>query len=258
MMFDELSKAEELLKNKNLDFFRVKDLTILAKYFRYRGMDWKQTENSLIDYCSTQKDIRYDDSRYYLIERAINGAKKYKLRVPVICAITKRELEEIESLNNFKAERILFVILCLTKYLDETDIVIKKKQYEEKKLICWEKSGVIFKLARYSNNFLDRNVLIGDIERAGLLKTIFNKDYTRTGVVLNIYYPDSEPVIYFNNPESVYKLYKAYKEDKLIRCAKCGISVIKNSNRQEFCERCWTNVNKEQTRNRVKKFRDNM
>ncbi len=257
MIFDELSRAEEILKNKNLDFFRIKDLTILAKYFRYNEMDWKETEAELLDYCKSQTIIKYEDSLYCLIEKAIKGAKKYKLRVPVTCAITKRELEDIESINNFKTERVFFVIMCLAKYSDATDTIINRKEYDEKKVICWEKSGVIFKLARYCNNFFDRNMIIGEIERAGFIKTIPNKNFTRSGIVLNTYYPDSEPVIYFNNPENVYKLYKAYKDGKLIKCAGCGISTIRNSNRQEFCEQCWKEKELERQRVKWHKYKEN-
>lgn len=239
MIFDELSEANNLLKNKDVDFFRIKDLTILAKYFRHVGMDWKETETNLLNFCKSQNVAKYDESRYYLIERALRGAKKYKLRVPTVCSITREELKRIETLQNPKAERILFVILCLTKYLDATDIIINKKQYDEKKLICWTKSGIIFKMARYSNNFFDRNMLLGDIERTSLIKTIFNKSSTKTGIVLNVYYPESEPIIYFNNPENVYKLYKAYKDGKIMKCSECGLTTIKNSNRQLLCDRCW-------------------
>jgi hypothetical protein len=257
LIFDELSEAKKILKNKDLEYFKISTLTILAKYFKYIGKSWKETEEELIKYCSSQNTIKFEVYDLEVISAIIKNAKKYLLRVPTMCCITEKELQEIETLNNFKTERVFFVMICLAKYFMETNTAIKPKIYENPKLIFWRGTSELFKEARYSNNFFDRNILIGDIQDKGYIETIPNEKRTKNSIVINTFYPESNPVIYFKNPDKIYKLYKAYKDDKLNRCEICSVSIIKNSNRQTMCEACSEEKRREQTRERVEKYRDN-
>lgn len=256
MIFDEVEAAESLLNKKDLEYFSVKDMTLLSKYFKNKGQSWVDVKNSLIEFCNSQKYISLEDCDKKFLDNGIKNAKKYKIREPKLCVITKKELEEIETLDNFKTERIYFVMICLAKYFSETNTAIKQKEYANYRLIFWRTTSELFKQARYNDGFFDRNLLIGDIEDLGYIKTEPNKDRTKNFIIINTYYPESEPTIFFDNPDKIYKLYKAYKDNKLIRCSECGLSTIKNSNRQSMCEKCWKEKNKEQTKNRVRKFRE--
>jgi hypothetical protein len=255
LIFDELDEAKKILKNKDLEYFKLSLLTILAKYFRYLGKGWKETKEELIKYCSSQNIITVESQDMKTIDRAITSAKKYLLRVPTMCYITERELQEIETLNDFKTERVFFVMICLAKYFMETNTAVKPKTYENPELIFWRGTSELFKEARYSNNFFDRNILIGDIEDREYIKTKPNDTRTKNRIIINTYYPESNPVIFFKNPDKIYKLYKAYKDNKLAICSVCGISIIKNSNRQCMCDVCSEEKNREQTRERVNKHR---
>jgi hypothetical protein len=255
LIFDELFEAKRILKNKNLEYFKINDLTLLAKYFRYLGQTWKEMRTNLINYCSSQDNITFETYDADIIDLAIKNAKVYLLRVPTMCYVTEQELLEIETLNDFKTERIFFVMICLAKYFMETNTAFNKKEYENKKLIFWKTTNELFKEARYSNNFFDRNILIGDIQDKGYIKTEPNKKRTKNYIVIKTCYPNSTPIIYFNNPDKIYKLYKAYKENKLINCTECGITTIKNSNRQAMCQKCSEDKNREKTKERVRKYR---
>jgi hypothetical protein len=255
LIFDELDEAKKILKNKDLEYFKLSTLTILAKYFRHLGKSWKETEEELIKYCSSQNIIRFENYDYPIIDKAIKKARRYLLRVPAMCYITEKELQEIETLNDFKTERVFFVMICLAKYFMETNTAVKPKTYENPKLIFWRGTSELFKEARYSNNFFDRNILIGDIQDEGYIETVPNESRTKNYIVINTYYPESQPIIFFKNPDKIYKLYKAHKDNKLRSCSVCGISIIKNSNRQCMCDVCSEEKNREQTRERVNKHR---
>ena len=129
-------------------------------------------------------------------------------------------------------------MICLAKYFTETNTAKNKKEYPEDKLIFWRSTTELFKLARYNENFFNRNMIIGTMERMGYIKTVPNKERTKNHIFINTYYKDSNPVIFFDNPEYVYKLYNAYKSGKLGKCIICGNSISKNSNRQTMCEKC--------------------
>lgn len=261
MIFDEVAEAEKILEDKCLDFFDPTKIIILAKYFTYLGKTKKETKNLIIEFCKSQNNIKYEDRDEEIITNALNALKKYNIRVPKVCVITRAELDEIETVNDEKAERVFFVMICLAKYFMETNTSKNKKEYPEEKLIFWRSTSELFKMARYSENFFNRNMIIGMVERMGYIKTVSNKDRTKNHIYINTYYKDSEPVIFFDNPECVYKLYGAYKKGKLITCSVCGNSVVKNSNRQMMCEKCANKKSEEDNRRYaregMKKFREN-
>lgn len=238
LIFDEVAEAKKILEDKNLDFFDPTKITILAKYFSYLGQNKREIKDSIIEFCNSQNYIKYDSRDEEIIMNSLADLKKYNIRIPKPCVITKAELDEIGTINDEKAERVFFVMICLAKYFMETNTSKNKKEYAEEKLIFWRSTTELFKLARYSENFFNRNMIIGVVERMGYIKTVSNRDRTKNHIFINTYYKDSDPVIFFDNPEYVYKLYEAYKKEKLIRCSVCGSSVVKNSNRQTMCEKC--------------------
>lgn len=258
MIFDEIEEAEKILKNKEMSYFKEEDMTILAKYFRYSGQTWSEVKRSLVEFCNSQDNVQFQGNDEYILDDAIRSAKKYLLRIPKPCVITKSELDEIETLDDFKIERIFFVMICLAKYFVETNTAIKKKEYENPKLIFWKTTMELFKEARYSDNFFDRNILIGDIEDKKYIKTEANRNRTRNHIIINTFYPESEPIIFFDNPDKIYRLYGAYKDDKLLKCEVCGMSDTKNSNRQTMCKWCAEENKREKTKERVKKHRNKM
>jgi hypothetical protein len=261
LIFDEVADAEKILEDKCLDFFDPTKIIILAKYFTYLGKTKKETKNLIIEFCKSQNNIKYEDRDEEIITNALNDLKKYNIRVPKVCVITRAELDEIETVNDEEAERVFFVMICLAKYFMETNTSKNKKEYPEEKLIFWRSTSELFKMARYSENFFNRNMIIGMVERMGYIKTVSNKDRTKNHIYINTYYKDSEPVIFFDNPECVYKLYGAYKKRKLITCSVCGNSVVKNSNRQMMCKKCANKKNEEDNRRYaregMKKIREN-
>ena len=251
-----MEEAEKILQNKEMTCFKDEDMNLLAKYFRYSGQSLSEVKKSLVEFCNSQDNIQFQGNDEFILDDAISRAKKYFLRIPKRCVITKDELDEIETLNDFKIERIFFVMICLAKYFTETNTAVKKKEYKNPKLIFWRTTMELFKEARYSNNFFDRNILIGEIEDRKYIKTKANKNRTRNYIVINTFYPDSKPVIFFDNPDKIYKLYGAYKDGKLIRCEVCGRSDIKNSNRQTMCKWCAEEIKREKTKERVRKHRN--
>jgi hypothetical protein len=130
-------------------------------------------------------------------------------------------------------------MICLAKYFMETNTAKNPKEQADDNLIFWKTTAELFRTARYSENFFNRNMILGVIERMGYIETRPNRERTKNHIKINTYYKNSEPVIFFDNPEFVYKLYKAYKDGKIMRCETCGNSTIKNSNHQSMCEKCW-------------------
>jgi hypothetical protein len=239
LIFDEVTEAKKILLNKDLEYFDLGKMTILAKYFYYIGKNTREVKSEIIDFCNSQHRIKYDEGDEDVILKAIKNSKKYKIRSPKTCVITQAELDEIGTIGDFKTERVFFVMICLSKYFMETNTAKNPKEQIEDNLIFWKTTAELFRTARYSENFFNRNMILGVIERMGYIETRPNRERTKNHIRIKTYYKNSEPVIFFDNPEFVYKLYKAYKDKKIMRCEVCGNSTVKNSNRQSMCEKCW-------------------
>lgn len=64
----------------------------------------------------TKHQINFDEASYSnVISNAIKGAKKRALYESDDIVITRNELKKIESLNNIRAEKMTFVLLCMAK-----------------------------------------------------------------------------------------------------------------------------------------------
>lgn len=239
MIFDEVAEAKKILLNKDLEYFDLGKMTTLAKYFYYVGKTTKEVKSAMIDFCNSQNRIKYDDGDEAVLLAAIKNSKKYKIRCPKTCVITQSELDELATIGDFKTERIFFVMICLAKYFMETNTAKNPKEQTDDNLIFWKTTSELFRTARYSENFFNRNMILGVIERMGYIETRPNRERTKNHIRIKTYYKNSEPVIFFDNPEFVYKLYKAYKDGKVMKCEICGNSTIKNSNRQSMCEKCF-------------------
>jgi len=245
LIFDEVAEAKKILLNKDLEYFDLGKMTILAKYFYYAGKTTREVKQAMIDFCNSQNRIKYDDGDEAVLLGAIKNSKKYKIRFPKTCVVTQAELDEIATIGDFKTERVFFVMICLAKYFMETNTAKNPKEQVDDNLIFWKTTSELFRTARYSENFFNRNMILGVIERMGYIETRPNRERTKNHINIKTYYKNSEPVIFFDNPESVYKLYKSYKDGKIMNCEVCGNSTTKNSNRQSMCEKCWKEKERE-------------
>lgn len=140
-LFDEISAAEKMIKTGRFsNGGTIKELTVLAKYFRKEAADYYGLELSEFDdvpeieervkqFC--EHAIPYYD--YYdmclSIDRAVHLSEKYRLNISDPTPITRKEWETIQSLNNEYAKRLLFMKIVDAKYYAKHRKTIRKIQY---------------------------------------------------------------------------------------------------------------------------------
>jgi hypothetical protein len=132
-ILNELAYAEKLLEQGFSRYMYGGDLYILAKYYRYLGVDEKQIERNLISFCEKFEKSFDVNANYKNIEWNLKKSRKSKLRIPVDVPITINELNIIKNLNNYRYEKILFTLLVLAKYfrITNTSVKVNKKITEE-------------------------------------------------------------------------------------------------------------------------------
>ena len=254
MIFDEYEYCEKLLTRNDLKAIMRKDVLALVKYFLFIGKDREFIYDKVIDFYNHQEAFYDFDLVSSYLEYSFSKAKVYKLRMPTDVTITKAELDNIARLNNEKEEVVLFVMLFVAKYIKATNTENSKNKREYEHILLKQSESSLIKLARSKFTKQEQRDLFHKITKMGYIEP---KNLTKSrGLAFLILFDetDGEPAIIYNDPNNVYKLYKAYKSGKIATCDKCCMSTIKNSNRQSMCEKCWKEHRDNQNREKALKW----
>src|SRR5690606_13880882 len=122
IIFDEKEYALKLLqggyirKNKKL-----KDIFILAKYFKNQGLSQLQACKEVLRFINKFDDTVYLYIKYQLKKYAIKTVKNaymnnYTLRFNEKIELTEQELKSISELKTIGEKQIMFVLLVLNKF----------------------------------------------------------------------------------------------------------------------------------------------
>lgn len=176
----------------------------------------------------------FDESCYSnLISDAIKGAHKYPFYNIESIKITQSELEIISSLDNLRAEKVLFVLLCMAKQQSVsngfTNGLVKYSVTE----LC--------KTARISVPAEDREYILYDIVQRGFLG--YPKKNNTQCLIVNCINDEDEAVLTLDeiDCQELAYIYLDWKNDGkgYTRCQKCN-RLIKQSKTKprKYCEEC--------------------
>ena len=194
----------------------------------------------------------FDESYYSnLISDAVKKAPKYPFYNIESIKITQSELDIISSLDNLRAEKVLFVLLCMAKQQSIsngfTNGLVKYSITE----LC--------KMARISVPAEDREYILYDIVQRGFLG--YPKKNNTQCLIINFINDDDEAVLTLDEvdcQELAYTYLSWKNKGKgYTRCQRCG-RLIKQSKTKprKYCEECAKEVEKEHTRERVRRYRE--
>jgi len=287
MILNEEKYAKDVLTGQRDDVKSIKQKIDLIARYNYHVLHKNSDDSysSIIKWLEKHHDIFSEHGYSNIISDCIKkSAKKPFFNVESV-KITKKEIETITSQKNLRYEKILFVLLCMAK--------VQKASYGfENGLISYNITE-LFKLARVSVPVEDRENILHGFLKLGLIglpvkndtKCLFVKfmDQTEDDIVLELNEQDC--------CELAYAYLKHTGQSKIVRCSKCG-KLIKKSTKfghmckgcqdsngamktkwcidcgKEFqidsrnttkcrCEECQHIVNKEKTKQRVQKYREN-
>lgn len=187
------------------------------------------------------------------IKQKIDAAHTYKLLESDDLIIYKSELDKILEINDIRAEKVLFVLLCVAK-LQKNIFGYQNGKY---KLALTN----VFKLARVHIPSKDRSSFMHSLLKNGYVNAPFKvSDEHRYITFISDGTEDEEEIRIdecdFNELAYVYLNWKN-KEDGYTRCQKCN-RLIKQSKTKpkKYCEECAKEIEKEKTKDRVRRFRE--
>lgn len=255
LILNEKEYAKNIYDGKN------KDIKSIMPKIRYIARHLLHTENKNDEenyQCSVEWMKKYhdnfDESCYsHLISDAIKKAYKYPFYHIDNIKITQSELDIISSLDNLRAEKVLFVLLCMAKLqrasIGFTNGLVKYSITE----LC--------KMARISVPAEDREYILYDIVQKGFLG--YPKKNNTQCLIVNFINDEDEVVLTLDEMDcqELAYVYLNWKNDGkgYTRCQRCH-RLIKQSKTKprKYCEECAKEVLTEQKRVWAEKSRKNL
>lgn len=196
----------------------------------------------------------FDESYYSnLVSDAIKRAHKTPFYSIDNIKITQSELDSIASLDNLRAEKVMFVLLCMAK---------------QQRVISGFTNGLVrysltelCKMARISVPADDREYILYNIVQKGLLSCPKKND-TKC-LIVNCINDDDDVVLELDEVDcqELAYVYLNWKNDGkgYTRCQKCNKLIKQSKTRpRKYCEECAEVVQTEQKRLWAEKSRKNL
>ena len=223
----------------------------ITRYLRHKvNKNDEENYRATVEWLKEHHD-NFDESCYSnLISDAINKANKYPFYNIENIKITQSELDKISSLDNLRAEKVLFVLLCMAKQQSIsngfTNGLVKYSITE----LC--------KMARISVPAEDREYILYDIVQKGFLG--YPKKNNTQCLIVN-FINDDETVLTLDeiDCQELAYIYLNWKNDGkgYTRCHKCN-RLIKQSKTKprKYCEECAKTATQESWREASQRYRD--
>jgi hypothetical protein len=252
LILNEEKYAKDLYDGKNQDvksiMTKIRYVTRYLVHSKLRSDDdaYKETVKWLKQYHNN-----FDESSYSnVISDAIKAADKYPFYIIDNIKITRSELEVISSLDNLRAEKILFVLLCMAKQQSMangfTNGLVKYSMTE----LC--------KTARVSVPADDREYILYEIVQRGLLG--YPKKNNTQCLIVNFINTD-EVVLELDETDcqELAYVYLHWKNDGkgYTRCQRCNRWMKQSKTKpKKYCEDCAKDALKESWKEASQRYRD--
>ena len=228
-----------------------------ARYnYFVRNLTDKKNYNDIVDFITSNSTVGITDFEIYeFVNKAINSAKKVGLKQVEHIYVTKSELEFISRLDDIKLEKIAFVLLALAKYHNEVS--------GEDNDMVYIKLSEVKNMARINMNRVDFEYFYANLYDKGVLQ--HNTSPTSTIQVVDFVSHDMDAEIAFELNEIDYLelayVYLSWKNDcnGYARCQRCNRLMRQGKTKpRKYCEECAKEVEKENSKERVRRFRERM
>ncbi len=224
----------------------------IAKYFYWvLGYGKDKTKTCLKKYCEENDENFNFVMRIGEINNIINKVMKKNLNEQKNIAVTKKELSVIESVKNYRDQKLLFSILIFSKRAKFDDSKInKKRDYIGYRI----HNNVIFRIVNqlgynlsfqktmdYIKVFVE-NDFLSPVENSDSIKVLFAQD-------------DSQPLFEVLGKEIPWEKFNEYNGGEWLYCRNCEKKILKISNNHKYCDECKKIIRLEKERNRLRNIR---
>lgn len=238
IVLNEKQWVEDAIQNSALGNKPSETLGRLARYYKELGYKndeiSKLLEEFMIHCDPTINVIRWQP----VIENSVKYAQKAGLiNVPPI-VITQRELDKIAELHGLLLQRLMFTLLCLSKYGNAVN----------PKNNSWVNRDVreILTLANVKVTIRRQSLLFNDLWNAGFIGYSNIVDNINVNVKIVDESCDST-VMEIEDFRNLGNQYMMHIDNGYMVCQHCGAVVKRNSPNQKYCKVCSVDINIQKT-----------
>jgi hypothetical protein len=219
VILDELSYAQNLLFGSTPPTISGNDLVILSKYYKYMGQNKKEIENNLKSYCH-KLDPYFNDCMFEdYLKRSISISEKHELKLPKEIPITINEISKIKELKNFRYEKVVFILLAVSKFLN---------------------NGVSEYYINYGFNSMLRMAHTNQKKGENIAKYLLDLGYI---MPIDGRYNTAYKIVFTNPSENSDIAFQILDINNILfyypfYCEKCGKQIEKKSNNHKICTDC--------------------
>ena len=183
------------------------------------------------------------------VDKAVKYAVKRKAVNIDYLAITKPEMEIIDSLGSKQLRRLAFTLLCLAKYSHmanpENDFWVNNKDSE------------IMAMANISTSLKRQALLYSTLRNSGLIE--FSRKVDNTSVKV-CFTKDGDDVLHVTDLRNLGYQYLMYRGEPYFICSNCGITTKlpnpESRRNQKYCKECAVKIHIQQTVDSVMRQRN--
>lgn len=200
----------------------------LARYYYTLGYKRNDVISKLEEYL-----IRFDDNISLVkwqdsIERCVDNMDKRPLTNIEYVPVTQKELDTIGAIQNITEQKVLFSLLCLTKYLNAVDS--RNRDW------CRFELRDIFTLANLQMNVRRRGQVLSKLRGLGLVT--FSHIVDNTNLHTEFVDHDGACVLQVRDFRNLGFQYMEISHSGYMRCAVCGLTIKRRSPAQKYCPVC--------------------
>jgi hypothetical protein len=237
MILNEEKYAKELLTGQNDTVKSIRQKIDLIARYNYHVMNKNADESytSIVKWLEKHHEIFSEQTYSNVISDCIKKAAKRPFYHIDTIKITKKEVETIAAQDNLRHEKILFVLLCMAKQ--------QKVAYGFDNGLVSYKITDLFKAARVSVPVDERENILHELFKAGLIGLPMKND---TKCLFVKFMDESDDVVLSLSEQDCGELAYAYLHHtgkaKVFRCSKCGKLIKQSKKYGELCKGCQCGV----------------
>jgi len=255
--FDEERDAAKLLNegfpNGKIDYSAM---YLVAKYLRQEyGYGEIRLERELIKFCKVN-DLNFNPIiEVEAIRKWVRTAMRYTLRKITPIAITESEYEFLDSVDNNRDRKVLFVTLVLAKALKQQNTKVTKKE-PVKYLNAYVHYGNMPDIVKLSKvHHFSENKMLDILYKYKDKLTLYNPE--KELVRIDFIDDDSPMRVAIVDFDNLMGYYEEMFGEKSSLCEVCGKPYIKRVINKLKCDGCIKEAKREQSRVRMRRMREN-
>ena len=242
LIFDEKKYAMNLVKNKEFQTYRQKDIEryILIRYLSSEGMSSEEIKKELENFPLVGCEYLDKKEINIIYDKILDRALAYPLVTGIHTMIFKNEIEVINSIEDENARNLLFVLLVYYKWATTQQQLFFFSKHNNAKMVItndmdvWKYAGLM-KL-RVADRYRLCNQLI--------LKGLYVEDNFKSN---NYFYlpfvsdanGSGEVAICISNYDNILgELYFYNDPEHYKRCVECGTVIKKTRSPKKYCDSC--------------------